>query len=351
MFARSSARGKALTNTIIESLDAHDIAGTPENYAVWWEYYSGTNPPLSKTMDALISNQATFDDATLRDLYVSFLSASKEENAIREASCRVLETLQDVIALAEGGRTDVRNYGSTLATFASDALGVEMDTLRQSVEHLVQESKKMAGRTEYLGARMRESSSKIQTLERNLESALKDATLDGLTGVANRKSFDQTIRRLAGDAMNTGEDLGLLMVDIDHFKSVNDTWGHQVGDEVLCQVAKILGLAIRGQDYVARYGGEEFAILLPLADKHACKNVAQNIQRTLRRETTMPGVDEVVKGITLSIGVSCYDAGDALSEWIGRSDAALYRAKAAGRNRIEIFEEGLNVCESMFSGR
>ncbi|MBB5057932.1 diguanylate cyclase [Granulicella aggregans] len=336
MLSGLSARGKAITDTIVESLNAYDIVGTPENYALWWEYHSGTNPPLARTMNALISNQATFDDATLRDLYVSFLSSSKEEEAIREASSRVLETLQDVIALADGGRADARQFGSTLATFASGALCDEMATLRRSVEHLVQESKKMAGRTEYLGARMRESSTKIQTLERNLEYALKDATLDSLTGVANRKSFDQTIRRLAGDAMNSGEDLGLLMVDIDHFKKVNDTWGHQVGDQVLRQVAKTLELAVRGQDYVARYGGEEFAVLLPRADNQASYIVAQNIQRALLRQAGSFGTDQPVKEITLSIGVSCYEPGDALSEWIGRGDAALYRAKAAGRNRIEV---------------
>jgi diguanylate cyclase len=318
MFSGPSARGKAITDTIVESLNAYDIVGTPENYALWWEYHSGTNPPLTRTMDTLISNQATFDDATLRDLYVSFLSSSKEEEAIREASSRVLETLHDVIALAEGGRADARHFGSTLATFASGTLCNEMATLRRSVEHLVQESKKMAGRTEYLGARMRESSTKIQTLERNLEYALKDATLDSLTGVANRKSFDQTVRRLAGDAMNTGEDLGLLMVDIDHFKKVNDTWGHQVGD------------------HVARYGGEEFAVVLPRADSQASSIVAQNIQGALRRQAGSFGTDQPVKEITLSIGVSCYEPGDALSEWIGRGDAALYRAKAAGRNRIEV---------------
>ena len=170
------------------------------------------------------------------------------------------------------------------------------------------------------------------------ELALKDASMDPLTGLANRKSFDQAIRKLAGEAMNSGHELALLMIDIDHFKAVNDNWGHQTGDEVLRHVAGVLGRAVRGQDTVARYGGEEFAILLPQSDLSSAISVAENIRRDLSRQP-LPLKATPPKGrVTLSIGASCYDPGDSISEWIGRSDSALYRAKAEGRDCVRVTE-------------
>ena len=184
------------------------------------------------------------------------------------------------------------------------------------------------------GAQMRQSSEKIHALERNLESAVRDATKDALTGVSNRKAFEQTIRSFAGEAMNTGEDLALLLVDIDHFKRVNDTWGHQAGDAVLRHVAQTLSRAVRGQDHVARYGGEEFSVLLPRADLHAAVCVAENIREALIRDPLFLESFPAMVRSTVSLGAACYEPGESLMDWIGRSDAALYDAKAAGRNCV-----------------
>jgi diguanylate cyclase len=158
--------------------------------------------------------------------------------------------------------------------------------------------------------------------------------MDGLTGVANRRSFDEIIRKVAGEAMNSGDDLALLMIDIDHFKRVNDTWGHQTGDIVLRHLAKTLQKAVRGGDHVARYGGEEFAVILPRTDGTAAVNVAENIRRALAREPLILEVTPPMTPITVSIGAACYEPGDPLAEWVGRTDAALYRAKEEGRDRV-----------------
>ena len=208
--------------------------------------------------------------------------------------------------------------------------------MKNLIENLVDESKNMAGRTDYVGLRMRESAGKIEALERNLEEAIRDASLDGLSGVANRKTFDATIRKTAAEAMNTGDDLSLLMIDIDHFKRVNDTWGHQTGDSVLRHLAKTVQKAVRGGDHVARYGGEEFAVILPRTNAGAALNVAQNIRQALAREPLLLDLNPPMTPITVSIGAACYEPGDPLTEWVGRTDAALYHAKKEGRNRVEL---------------
>jgi diguanylate cyclase len=335
MYLDGVVEARSLSGAVVTTLQKFEIAATPDNYALWYEYHSGRSPDLQRTIDVIISNNAGFDERTLQDLYSSYFSSVKEEQAVREASFRVLETLQDVIGLADGARADARQFGATLSGLTSGDLGKSIGNLKELIEHLVRESQRMAGRSEYVGMRMRESADKIETLERNLESALRDATMDGLTGVANRKSFDAAMRKLAGEAMNSGDDLALLMIDIDHFKSVNDTWGHQVGDAVLRHLAKTLQKSVRGEDHVARYGGEEFAVILPRANATSAGTVGENIRHALTREPLWLDVSPPMNSITVSIGVSCYEPGDPLAEWVGRSDAALYRAKREGRNCVQ----------------
>lgn len=326
---------QAIADAARESMRKYDIPCTPPNYAIWYEYHAGQSPNLKRTIDVIISNSAGFDEATLQDLHSVFFSFAKEEQVVRETSLKVLDALQDILDVADSARADARHFGAQLDDFASSGRLPNFENLKELIESLVTESKKMARKSEYVGLRIRESSEKIQALEHNLEAAIRDASQDSLTGVANRKSFDTTIRTLAGDAMNSGDDLSLLMIDIDHFKKVNDTWGHQTGDQVLRHLAQTLQKAMRGGDHVARYGGEEFAAILPRTEISAAVSVAQNIRTALAREPLVLKVDPPFTPVTVSIGVACYEPGESLTEWVERADAALYRAKDGGRNRVE----------------
>ncbi|MGA2674676.1 MAG: GGDEF domain-containing protein [Terracidiphilus sp.] len=317
------------------TLERFGVPATPANYAIWYEYHAGQSPNLQRTIDVLISNQAIFDESTLQELYSTFFSSTKEAQAVRNTSLQALETLQEIVGVADFARDDAHQFGATLRGFASKNLGTSLDNLKNLIENLVLDSKKMAGRSEYVGLRMRESADKIEALERNLQDALRDSSLDGLTGVANRRSFDAIMRKTAGEAMNSGDDLALLMIDIDHFKRVNDTWGHQTGDTVLQHLAVTLQKAVRGGDHVARYGGEEFAVILPRTDVKAAVNVAENIRQALAREPLQLDLEPPMTPITVSIGAACYEPGDPLAEWVGRTDAALYHAKKEGRDRVE----------------
>jgi diguanylate cyclase len=321
MYLEGIAEALSLSTAAIGSMELHGIPATPENYALWYEYHAGYNACLQRTVDVVISNNSGFDERTLHDLYATFLSSAREEFAVRETSTRVQETLQELIGLADRSLADTLDFGKSI------------ESLRELIEDLVGETQRMAVRSQYVGMRMRESADKIELLENNLESALREATRDGLTGVANRKSFDGALRTLAGEAMNSGEELSLLMVDIDHFKRVNDTWGHQAGDASLRHLAQMLEQSVRGQDHVARYGGEEFAIILPHTDRLSAVRVGDNIREALAREPR-PLEEPEVAPLTVSIGVAAYDPGEPLTEWVGRTDSALYRAKKEGRNRV-----------------
>lgn len=162
---------------------------------------------------------------------------------------------------------------------------------------------------------------------------LLDALTDPLTGLPNRRYGMDRLEQEGSLAASRGLPLCCLMIDIDHFKAVNDTHGHDVGDRVLCQVAKILLRAIRKEDVVFRYGGEEFLVLCPATPHKAAINLAERIRAAAA--TAYFGLLEPFFRVTVSIGMASYDANDANVEAMTkRADEALYRAKHAGRNRV-----------------
>lgn len=171
------------------------------------------------------------------------------------------------------------------------------------------------------------------------------AAVDPLTGVANRRSLIAALDRDASRAVRTRESIALMMVDIDHFKRVNDRYGHPAGDQVLCHVVNVLQARVRAQDLVGRYGGEEFMVLLPdttllgaeqLA-RELCREVADSRCR-IRAADGTEASDGVSIAVTVSIGVfgGRLDPGDSWDMLIAAADRALYEAKEKGRNRVEV---------------
>ena len=334
MYLATALQGELLADAANASMKRFGVVPTPDNYMLWYEYHAGNNAVLRGTMDVFASNGTGFDDNVLHDLHETFISAAREAEIIRDTSKSIQEALRSLIEVAQRAGSDADDFSASLTRLAARQFGDTKDSLRDLVGQLVQESHKMAGKSQSTTAEIRDSSEKIETLERNLAKALAEARTDGLTGAANRKAFDSTIRRLAGDAMNSGDELALLMVDADRFKRVNDTWGHQVGDEVLRHIAATLKRSVRGQDFVARYGGEEFAVLLPFTNTESAMSVAENVRMALLRDPLQLQLTPPMNPLTVSIGVASYEPGDPLAEWIGRADAALYKAKQEGRDRV-----------------
>jgi diguanylate cyclase (GGDEF)-like protein len=159
------------------------------------------------------------------------------------------------------------------------------------------------------------------------------AMVDGLTELPNRRGLDDTFSRQLTRTLRGQQPVSLLMVDVDHFKRLNDTHGHLIGDDVLRRVARILRQSVRPQDLVARYGGEEFALLLPNTDAEAAVAIANR----LRSAIANPDSEEQSRHLptaTVSIGVAFAESAVSLSELMSQSDAAMYRAKQGGRNRV-----------------
>jgi diguanylate cyclase (GGDEF)-like protein len=163
------------------------------------------------------------------------------------------------------------------------------------------------------------------------------AATDPLTGLPNRRAFEEALRRDFARAMRDDSPVALVMVDVDHFKKVNDTHGHATGDEVLRKVADVFRGALRTGDVPARLGGEEFVAILPGSDAEGGRIVAERV-RALLSATDMPGPSGAFR-VTASLGVASVrgeKCKDAETKTLERADAALYDAKRAGRNRVVI---------------
>ena len=196
------------------------------------------------------------------------------------------------------------------------------------------------------------SKSEISNLQQSLEAIRAESLTDPLTGLGNRKYFDRSIEWRCRTALANGEPLSLLMFDIDHFKSFNDSYGHLTGDQVLRLVGMSLKQTIKGQDITARYGGEEFAVVLPNTALRQALTVADHIRRAvMSKELKKKSTGEILGRVTISVGVSMLKPGDDTDSLIERADACLYAAKRNGRNRVICEADPEYVAETQQPGR
>ena len=209
--------------------------------------------------------------------------------------------------------------------------------IREIVQSLILENQKFQLETQDLSGRLDHATRQLNTLREDLTEAQAEGLRDALTSIGNRRMFDIALQDEIERASRTSSSLSLVLSDIDHFKKLNDTHGHLVGDEVIKTVAKIMKNNIKGRDTVARYGGEEFALILPETKSTDAYALAEQIRTQIaRKELKLKHSGDIVKDFTASFGIASYNEGETEESIISRADTKLYEAKEAGRNRVLI---------------
>ena len=224
-------------------------------------------------------------------------------------------------------KTQIDRLKAAVERQSTEDLKREMMSAANSLSEMVgQRQQAQRVRLEELGAR-------VTDLAGQLRDAKQENTRDGLTQLTNRKGFDEFMNRMVFMRDVFGEAAALLIVDADHFKKVNDTYGHQAGDAVLKAISDCLVRNFpRKSDMVARYGGEEFAIVLPDTSPQNAVRLAERTRNAVS-ELQIPHGSQTI-GITISMGVAQIGRHESIQSWLERADQALYQAKSQGRNRV-----------------
>jgi diguanylate cyclase len=272
---------------------------------------------------------------------LSGLATGKSSERVTKAGRKLEGELAKVLALIRGHITTNESYAKSLANAQGRLAGLsEAEQVRVIVSLLIAENERMRRDSTDLVQNLDACRTEIEDLRASLSEAQEHVLQDPLTGVGNRRAFDSTMRKAITEASQQQSSLTLVMCDIDHFKRVNDAFGHQVGDEIIKMFSRVIEGGVREGDTVIRYGGEEFAIILPNSNQEAAKSVAERIRRSFEnKKLTIRETNQKVGQMTASFGVAEYRIGDDVDALVQRADTKLYDAKSAGRNRVAVFGE------------
>jgi diguanylate cyclase len=325
-----------LAQAALDLMSAHKVWPTPVNYELWLHCTGNPRSALAHELERMMASGESLTEAACDALAATFLPKAKLNDQIRDAGTQLSKELDTVSKAIQAAAKSSAAYGATLAD-ASSELETKSDpaSLRAVVAGLSAATRKVEEENRVLQKQLKESTNEVHALRDHLAQVRRDATIDALTNLANRKSFDTELHQIHETSYRTGSDMTLAVIDIDHFKRFNDSWGHQTGDQVLRYVASVLGRVGASPRVAARYGGEEFAIIFPGEKAESIfielEDVLREIgSRSLRRRST----NEELGAITVSAGVAQLRRGETSHSLLERADMALYASKNSGRNRV-----------------
>lgn len=264
---------------------------------------------------------------------------AREQDAMRKERDTSMKVLSNLLAAADELTADVDTHNMEIRQVGQDVVdtatdGELTDVQKRLLRHIagvLESNRKLEEDLTYARYRMEEQAQEI-------DRTRKEARTDALSGVANRKAFDEKLEMCMRDWRKHGVPFVLVLADIDHFKWINDTHGHQAGDHVVNRLGEFLRKFLREVDFIARYGGDEFAILITSCDLKRGGEISERIRAQVASVVFNVDADQRAS-VTFSIGVAAPEADDDASRLIEKADHAMYRSKEVGRNKVHIYEK------------
>jgi len=304
---------------------------TPYNYALWYTHVKNQNSELSEKLLEAFPKKGDYSGEKSESLFYDFFVKKylSQNPAAQNALVGLLSHLFGAVNKIEHG---TREYSENLQLAAStlDAANSQ-DEIQQVLAKVLEDTAAVASASRTFQSELDQARAEIEILREELKSTQQQALIDELTQIANRRSFDQAMRKsLDGKAQATC----LILLDLDHFKKCNDTYGHVMGDKVLERMGQILAAFEQGGVMPARYGGEEFAIVFEGPQSRALELAEMIRQKVAAVRITQKDSGKVIDAITVSIGIAEALEDESPKSLKIRADEALYTAKANGRDQV-----------------
>lgn len=324
-----------LLREAIPRMSKLNIPLTPENYHVWYEYTMGTNDELSHAINGMLNEDKKFTSQVNKALYDTYV-AKAPEDLLKAYQQDVQKLVSKLVEKINGMTRKTQSFSGALEKYQ----GVlndnpDIDTVTGLITNLIDETDTVLQTNESMETTLASMNAEADSLRQNLETLNTAAFTDQLTGIPNRRAFDNNLEELYDQYQDEKQIFSVLIIDIDLFKKFNDTYGHAIGDNVLSYVASVFKGGVKGDDKVARYGGEEFVILLPNTDYQGAIAVGNNVREKVAAKELISSDGKTSYGhVTVSIGAAVISENDDMDSVVQRADKGLYLAKEKGRNQV-----------------
>lgn len=322
----------------LELMKTYGSSANPRSYELWYTYVTGQKPVINAAIKKIAADQGSVRDDAVEALHAEHLSPQKFAQEAEKTGATVISEIDEVMAMLEMALGSTAKYGESLEAFSNDlAVTIDKRRIRELVAALVTATKDVASNNKTLEARLRETRGEIEVLRETLEAVRIESLTDPLTGIANRKHFEEMLVKTIDQAIVERSPLALVVIDIDHFKRFNDTYGHLTGDQVLRLVGMTMREQVKTKATLARFGGEEFGIILPDTTLETSRTIAERVRTSvMSRELVKRSTGESLGKVTISVGCAAIRKGDTAVSLLERADQCMFAAKRAGRNRTVI---------------
>ena len=322
-----------MADKVIDWLVKFGLMSRPLGFAVGWEYLSGDNNELVHAINQFLATDQLPDEHILFEWHEKYVSQSQFndlDHAGVDLTGMLLKLMQNLTEAGAGADAYRKTLSTQILRFGQ---GVSAESIEHIVHELMMATQQAQAQNQELHHCLVETYQESERLRTELEQRRQEVMVDPLTGLLNRRAYEIQMAELV--EKRGMKPLSMLVGDIDHFKSVNDTYGHAVGDIVLKNIAALIRKSVRGGDVAVRFGGEEFVVLLPDTDIDGAERVAESIRHQVEVMRLVRRQDQLTLGpFTLSFGIATWFDADTIDSLFERADKAMYHAKQTGRNRV-----------------
>lgn len=332
---KSSDRTEYYHKLAIEAMRIRNIPLLPDNYTVWYNQVLDAVPEINKEVERLDKTQTKYSRSVNRRLYETYIIYSGSTAPAEKYAIMIQDLLDKIVSEVKGQDGSLNSFTNNLTGMLDKIKHVkDIDDLDCILVDLCADIGKQIVKNKELERSLTEKSIEVDELKKEYESVSREMITDELTGVGNRRGFNRRLAIEISSYVKTKEQFSVLAIDIDKFKLFNDTYGHLVGDKVLCFIAKTMAASIKSKDGIYRVGGEEFMVVLPNTNLTCAYIVGERIRQAIANKVLIISTaSNLTENVTVSIGVSSYTSEDSASTVADRADRCLYLSKNNGRNR------------------